>query len=152
MTPDMHSFALATALPRRARLAAALLVLGLAAACRSDVVYGNDDGGWNELPLTLANAQALPATIRRGSGSETEVLSGTLRLENDGDCRVRMRLRVTILGVPSTTESTEGCRWSQTGDQMRFTWNDGGKTSTGVRSGDRRVTLYWDLDTFVFVR
>lgn len=123
-------------------------------ACRSDadVVYGPGSGTATDFPLTMANAQALPATIRRGTNSRTEVLSGTLRLEDDGDCRVRMRLRVTVLGVPSTSESTEGCRWSQTGDQLRLRWNDGGEISNGVRTTDRRVTLYWDVDTFVFAR
>lgn len=133
-----------------------VLAVGMLAlsACDSRVVYGTsgDRTAWGDYTVRSANDQSLPATIRRGSTSRTEVLAGSLTLERDGDCRARFTLRVTTLGVTSTVERSEGCRWTQNGDQLRLWWDDNGATATARYANDARITLYDDDDTFVFTR
>jgi hypothetical protein len=131
----------------------ALLIAALALpGCDSDVVYGpggyiEDRTAAGDYTLHRANAQGLPAVVRRGSGSRVEVLSGSLRLERGGDCRFTLRVRITTLGVTSTYTESEHCRWNQTGLELRLWWDDR-STGTGRYEGGARVTLYAGDDTF----
>ena len=137
----------------RSPLAAALLVAALALpACDSEVVYGPGDPiddltASGDYTVRRANAQALPALVRRGSGGRVEVLSGSLRLDPDGDCRFTLRVRVTVLGVTSTSTESEHCRWSRSGGDLRLRWDDR-STATARYDGGGRVTLYAGDDTF----
>jgi hypothetical protein len=139
--------------PRSPLAVGALLVAALALpGCDSDVVYGpgepsDDRTAWGDYVVRRANAQPLPALVRRGTGSRVEVLSGSLRLERDGDCWFTVRLRVTVLGTTSTSTETEHCRWSQYGADLRLRWDDR-SVGTGRYEGGARVTLYAGDDTF----
>ena len=144
--PSLSSTAPGAPLAVGALLAAALAL----PSCRSDVVYGDAGGdrtAWGDYTVRRANAQALPALVRRGSGSRVEVLSGALQLERGGDCRFTLRVRVTVLGVTSTSTESERCRWSQSGADLRLWWDDrsGG---TARYEGGARLTLYAGDDTF----
>jgi hypothetical protein len=111
-----------------------------------------DDGsGWGDYTIRRANAQTLPATIRRGAASRTEVLDGTLRLGPGGECRLSMRLRVSRLDVTSTFDESERCRWTQSVDDLRISWDDG-SISTARYDSPVRLTLHTDDDTFVLSR
>jgi hypothetical protein len=132
--------------------ALALAALVLPGCDSYTVAEPRDDAtGWGDYAIRRANAQALPATIRRGAANRTELIDGTLRLGPGGECRLSMRLRVTVLGVTSTFDESERCRWTQTVDDLQIRW-DGGSASTARYESPVRLTLHTGGDTFVLTR
>jgi hypothetical protein len=129
-----------------------LAALVLPACDKYTVAAPRDDGtGWGDYTIRRANAQALPATIRHGTASRTELLDGTLRLDAGGECRLSMRLRVTRLDVTSTFDESVRCRWTQNVDDLRIRWDDG-SISTARYESPVRLTLHTGDDTYVLAR
>jgi hypothetical protein len=127
----------------------ALLVLLLAFAW---VGCGDDstglDGVAGRYELRTVNGSNLPWTAFQIGNDRYEVLSGFVQMNGDGTFSTSLTDRTTQGGQATTATTVDNGTWTQTGNQLRFTFVDNSQ-STGVISGSE-ITVIEGQVSFVF--
>jgi hypothetical protein len=131
-----------------AKRALLLTVLAIASVGCGDDGAGPDGSIAGRYELRTVNGNNLPYTLVALGNDRFEFLSGFAQVNTDGTFSVSFTTRQTVGGQTTTTTDADSGTWTQTGNQLRFTFSDA-TTSTGVVSGNE-ITVIEGQVSFVF--